>query len=86
MMIMSALIDLYSRKMRLANFAICQSCYWCASCFGIPMREDPFPKCLQCGSTQPLDIIPISDSEFFRTYFGESDGVALMFREESDSD
>lgn len=61
---------LYGSRMKRsrAYFIICQLCYWCASCIK-PVPD--FPRCPACGG-RPVDMLPISDSEFFREQAGQN--------------
>jgi hypothetical protein len=55
---------LYRDKMKLANFVICQTCFWCASCF---KAYEDFPGCKICTNPkETVDSLPIFEKEFFR--------------------
>jgi len=77
-MLAAAAANLYSERVAKANFAICRDCFWCASVFGF-MVEDAFPRCPQCGSSEPLDMLPISYDEFYTIYFGQNGNLELHF-------
>lgn len=71
------LLSAYASKCdrRKANFVICQSCFWCASCL---KADYVFPMCVQCKSAA-VDSLPIFDGEFYEVELLENGNVELMF-------
>jgi len=76
----SDLLQLYCGRIRRvrAHFVICQSCFWCASCF---KAEYDFPKCPSC-SYDAVDSLPIFEKEFFRMKVWHNGNLELEFGEE----
>jgi hypothetical protein len=87
--------DLRLKKAKLENneilqpidkiyFVICNSCYWCASYFGIDDLES-----LSASSSHDLDchvcnshnteLIPISTDESFRIEYSQTKGMEMEF-------
>lgn len=57
-----------------ANFVICDSCFWCASC----LRGTYESRCLACGS--PIaSAIPIVRNETFMVEVDRKRGITLSF-------
>lgn len=71
----SSPLKLYRCRMRKANFIICPSCFWCASCL---KADYVFPMCLQCKNGI-VDSLPISDDEFYKIEFWDNGNVELIF-------
>jgi hypothetical protein len=76
-------------KTRISNeiiFAICQSCFWCASCFPsqvlgtIAAAEDSTspPKCPSCIEGN-IESIPIAENENYRFDYDTKRGVTMEF-------
>jgi hypothetical protein len=65
-------------------FVICNSCYWCASYFGIDNLESLSTSashvldCHFCNSHN-TEIIPISTDESFRTEYSLTQGMEIEF-------
>jgi predicted small metal-binding protein len=65
-------------------FVICNSCYWCASYFGIDDLESLSASsshvlhCHVCNSHN-TELIPISTDESFRIEYNPSQGIELEF-------
>ena len=61
-------------------FVICNSCYWCASYFGIDDLESSSQVlgCHVCDSHN-TEIIPISTNESFRIEYNVTRGMELEF-------
>jgi hypothetical protein len=68
------------------NFVICQSCFWCASCFPsqvlgtIAAAEDSTspPKCPSCIEGN-IESIPIAENENYRFDYNTKRGVVMEF-------
>jgi hypothetical protein len=56
------------------HFAICNSCFWCASVF----RSEMHDGCPSCRN-RALDMIPISKDEKYVFEFNEKRGIVLDF-------
>lgn len=67
----------YRDRVKKASFVLCQSCYWCATCF---LADDGFPRCPACGS-DVIDSIPISESEFYSVSVAGNGNVELRFQQ-----
>jgi hypothetical protein len=60
-------------------FVICNSCYWCASYFGIDDLESSHVlDCRACNSSN-TEVIPISTDESFRIEHSLTRGMELEF-------
>ena len=65
-------------------FVICNSCYWCASYFGIDDLESLSGSsshvldCHICNS-QNTELIPISTDESFRIEYSQTKGMEMEF-------
>ena len=65
-------------------FVICNSCYWCASYFGIDDLESLSGSsshvldCHVCNS-QNIELIPISTDESFRIEYSQTKGMEMEF-------
>ena len=68
-------------------FAICQSCFWCASCFPSQVlgtiaaaAEDSTssPKCPSCIEGN-IESIPIAENENYRFDYNNKRGVVMEF-------
>lgn len=61
-------------------FVICNSCYWCASYFGIDDLESS-SKVLSCHvcNSHNTDQIPISSNESFRINYNVTRGMEIEF-------
>jgi hypothetical protein len=65
-------------------FVICNSCYWCASYFGIDDLESIFGS-LSCVLDCPIcnshntELMPISNDESFRIEYSQTKGMELEF-------
>jgi hypothetical protein len=61
-------------------FVICNSCYWCASYFGIDDLESSSQvlSCHVCNSHN-TDLIPISSNESFRIEYSANRGMEIEF-------
>ena len=61
-------------------FAICNSCYWCASYFGIDSLESSSQvlRCHLCNSHN-TELIPISSNESFRIDYNVTRGMQMEF-------
>jgi len=55
-------------------FAVCGSCFWCASAF----RSDAFVACPVCRNGK-LDFMPISTDENYVFDYDEKRGIVLDF-------
>jgi hypothetical protein len=61
-------------------FVICNSCYWCASLFGIDDLESlsQVLRCHLCNSCN-TELIPISSNESFRINYNVTRGMEMEF-------
>ena len=65
-------------------FVICNSCYWCATYFGIDDLESLSGSssrvldCHNCNS-QNTELIPISTDESFRIEYSQTRGMEIEF-------
>jgi hypothetical protein len=65
-------------------FVICNSCYWCASYFGVDNSESPSGSsshvldCHVCNSHN-TELMPISNDESFRIEYSLTRGMELEF-------
>jgi hypothetical protein len=61
-------------------FVICNSCYWCASYFGIDDLESlsQVLRCHLCNSCN-TELIPISSSESFKINYNVTRGMEMEF-------
>jgi len=61
-------------------FVICNSCYWCASLFGIDDLESlsQILRCHLCNSCN-TELIPISSNESFRINYNVTRGMEMEF-------
>ena len=61
-------------------FVICNSCYWCASYFGIDNLESSSQvlRCHLCNSHN-TELIPISSNESFRIDYNVTRGMQMEF-------
>jgi hypothetical protein len=61
-------------------FVICNSCYWCASYFGIDDLESSSQvlSCHVCNSHN-TELIPISTNESFRIDYSANRGMEIEF-------
>ena len=66
-------------------FAICNSCYWCASYFGIHNLESSSQvlRCHLCNSCN-TELIPISSNESFRIDYNVTRGMEMEFYRSND--
>jgi hypothetical protein len=66
-------------------FVICNSCYWCASYFGIDDLESlsQFLRCHLCNSHN-TELIPISSNESFRIDYNVTRGMQIDFDRNND--
>lgn len=71
-------LQLYKSKIGKANLAICQSCYWIASCFKADYKD--FPRCPRCGR-DIVNILPISDLTFFKNKASNDEGMGWLLEE-----
>jgi hypothetical protein len=65
-------------------FVICNSCYWCASYFGINDLESlstSSPHVLDCYvcNSHKTELIPISTDESFRIKYSSTKGMEMEF-------
>jgi hypothetical protein len=62
-------------------FAICNSCYWCASYFGIDDLESSSSQVLRCHlcNSHNTELIPISSNESFRIEYNVTRGMQMEF-------
>jgi hypothetical protein len=58
------------------QFVLCETCFWCASCFNVDER--PITKCPYCDSIT-LQSIPISSNEGYNFEYNVKRGVTLEF-------
>jgi hypothetical protein len=61
-------------------FVVCNSCYWCASYFGIDKLES-FSQVLSCHvcNSHNTEVIPISPNEPFRIKYNITRGMEMEF-------
>jgi len=60
-------------------FVICNSCYWCASYFGIDDLESQHVlDCHVCNSHN-TELMPISSGESFRIEYSQTKGMEMEF-------
>jgi hypothetical protein len=61
-------------------FVICNSCYWCASYFGIDNMKSSLQalRCHLCNSYN-TELIPISSNESFRIDYNITRGMQMEF-------
>jgi hypothetical protein len=59
-------------------FVICNSCYWCATCFGIDVSLSSPLVCHGCG-LHNTELMPISTDESFRIKYSPKRGMELEF-------
>lgn len=66
-------------------FVICNSCYWCASYFGIDGLESSSQVlgCHVCNS-HDTELIPISTNESFRIDYNVTRGMEIEFYRSND--
>jgi hypothetical protein len=66
-------------------FVICNSCYWCASYFGIDDLESSSQvlSCHVCNSHN-TELIPISTNESFRIEYNVTRGMEMEFYRSND--
>ena len=66
-------------------FVICNSCYWCASYFGIDDSESSSQvlRCHLCNSCN-TELIPISSNESFRIVYNVTRGMEMEFYRSND--
>jgi hypothetical protein len=66
-------------------FVICNSCYWCASYFGIDDLESSSQvlNCHVCNSHN-TELIPISTNESFRIDYNVTRGMEMEFYRSND--
>jgi hypothetical protein len=66
-------------------FVICNSCYWCASYFGIDDLESSSQvlSCHVCNSHN-TELIPISSNESFRIDYNVTRGMEMEFYRSND--
>jgi hypothetical protein len=66
-------------------FVICNSCYWCASYFGIDDLESSSQvlSCHVCNSHN-TELIPISTNESFRIDYNVTRGMEMEFYRSND--
>jgi hypothetical protein len=69
-------------------FVICNSCYWCASYFGINDLESlstSSPHVLDCQicNSHNTELIPISTDESFRVEYSATKGMKMEFYKSS---
>ena len=66
-------------------FVICNSCYWCASYFGIDDLESlsQVLRCHLCNSCN-TELIPISSNESFRIDYNVTRGMEMEFYRSND--
>ncbi|WP_415283974.1 hypothetical protein [Candidatus Nitrososphaera sp. FF02] len=69
------LINGYKKRMQKANFVICSSCFWCATCFDAGKE---FPACPACKGS-PVDSLPISENEFYKVEIAGNRNIELSF-------
>jgi len=55
-------------------FAICNSCYWCASLY-----SESSIKCQICKSEKNVELMPISENESFKVSLDSRTGITLAF-------
>ena len=67
------------------HFVICNSCYWCASYFGIDDLESSSQvlRCHLCNSHN-TELIPISSDESFRIEYNVTRGMVMEFYRSND--
>jgi hypothetical protein len=76
--------NLISTPIDKVYFVICNSCYWCASYFGIDDLESlsgSSSRVLDCHvcSSHNTELIPISTDESFRIAYSQTKGMELEF-------
>jgi hypothetical protein len=67
-------------------FIICQSCFWCASCFpsqvlgtiAAAAEDSTSPKCPSCIEGN-IESIPIAENENYRFDYNNKRGVVMEF-------
>jgi hypothetical protein len=59
-------------------FVICNSCYWCATYFGIDVSLSSPLVCHGCG-LHNTELMPISTDESFRIEYSPKRGMELEF-------
>lgn len=69
-----AIDKLQAKDMPAASFALCGSCFWCASA----LRAGLFSACPSCKGKQ-LDVMPISKDESYVFSHDERRGIVLDF-------
>jgi hypothetical protein len=60
------------------SFVICNSCYWCATYFGIDASSSSLPVCHGCKS-HDTELMPILTDESFRIEYNPIRGIELEF-------
>ena len=60
------------------SFVICNSCYWCATYFGIDPLSSSSPSCHDCNS-HATELIPILTYESFRIKYNPTRGMEIEF-------
>ena len=58
------------------HFVLCETCFWCASCFNIDER--PIANCPYCDSII-VESIPISSNEGYTIEYNAKRGLTLEF-------
>lgn len=59
-------------------FMICNSCYWCATYYGIDVSLSSPLACHACG-LHNTELMPISTDESFRIEYNPKRGMGLEF-------
>ena len=59
-------------------FVICNSCYWCATYFGIDVSLSSPLACHACG-LHNTELMPISTDESFRIEYNPTRGMQIKF-------
>ncbi len=60
---------------RIINFAICNSCYWSASCLKL---DRFFVTCPTCGDDR-LEFMPLTETEAYTFDRDDNQGIILKF-------
>ena len=59
-------------------FMICNSCYWCATYYGIDVSLSSPLACHACG-LHNTELMPISTDESFRIEYNPTRGMQIKF-------
>ena len=77
--ISSSILDIKANKRTSPiSFVICNSCYWCATYFGIDASSSSLLVCHGCNS-HDTELLPISTDESFRIKYDPIRSIEMEF-------